>query len=220
VHYVCPKPQDLDLLMSGLIHCFENMLSSKIDPVVTAAVLSFGFVYMHPFEDGNGRLHRFLIHYALSKVGFTPAKFVFPVSAVILQESRDYDRSLESFSKPLCQLVDYEIDERGEMTVFGDTAEYYKYIDFTPLAEFLYQCVERTIHSDLEKELDFLSRYDEIKRGIKDIVDLPDRKVDLFIKCVRQNGGILSARKRETLFSKLTEKEIAQMESVVRNFLL
>ncbi|MFC0220163.1 Fic family protein [Pseudochelatococcus lubricantis] len=28
-----------------------------------AAVLAFGFVYIHPFEDGNGRLHRYLIRH-------------------------------------------------------------------------------------------------------------------------------------------------------------
>jgi hypothetical protein len=217
LHYICPKPQDLELLMEGLIACAERMFSSKIDPVVAATILSFGFVYMHPFEDGNGRLHRFLIHYVLSKLAFTPSGIVFPISVVILRESREYDRTLESFSKPLCKLIDdYEINDRGEMTVNSDTAEFYKYIDFTPMAEFLYQCVEQTIHTDLEDELNFLSRYDEIKKGIKNVVDMPDRQIDLFIKCVRQNSDTLSSRKRTSLFSKLTDSEIRQMEEVVR----
>lgn len=217
LHYICPKPQDLVLLMEGLIACAERMFSSKIDPVVAATILSFGFVYMHPFEDGNGRLHRFLIHYVLSKLAFTPSGIVFPISAVILRESREYDRALESFSKPLCKLIDdYEISDRGEMTVNSDTVEFYKYIDFTPIVEFLYRCVEQTIYIDLEDELNFLSRYNEIKKEIKNIVDMPDRQIDLFIKCVRQNNDTLSTRKRTSLFSKLTDSEILQMEEVVR----
>ncbi len=35
-------------------------------------VVGFGFVFLHPFEDGNGRLHRYLIHHVLSARQFTP----------------------------------------------------------------------------------------------------------------------------------------------------
>jgi Fic family protein len=36
------------------------------------------FVYIHPFDDGNGRLHRYLIHHVLSRTRFTPAGLVLP----------------------------------------------------------------------------------------------------------------------------------------------
>jgi len=218
VHYIAPRPQDLPDLMKGLLQCAERMFASQIDPIVVATVISFGFVFMHPFEDGNGRLHRFLIHYALSKRGFTPQGIVFPVSAVILREEKEYDRALESFSKPLSELVkDYDINELGEMIVYSETVDFYRYIDFTPIAEFLYQCVHQTIETDLENELNFLSRYDKIKREIKEIVDMPDRKVDLFIKCLRQNNGFLSSRKRNSLFSFLTDNEVENIERIVQN---
>lgn len=217
VHYIAPRPDDLPDLMEGLTQCTDRMVDSPLDPVIVAAVVSFGFVFMHPFEDGNGRLHRFLIHYVLSKLGFTPQGIVFPVSAGILQEEREYDRALESFSKPLFELVeDYEINELGEMTVNSETVDFYRYVDFTPIAEFLYQCVDRTVQTDLENELDFLSRYAVIKRQIKEVVDMPDRRVDLFIKCVRQNNGCLSTRKRSSLFKMLTEEEVSQMEDIIR----
>ena len=217
VHYIPPKPENLPSLMEGLIKCAAQMFASHAEPVVTAAILSFGFVFMHPFWDGNGRLHRFLIHYTLSKLGFAPKGIVFPISAVILREHRDYDRILEYFSKPLNELIkNYEINELGEMTVNQQTEDFYKYLDFTPIAEFLYRCVEITIHSDLEGELDFLSRYEAIKLSLKEIVDMPDRQIDLFIKCVRQNNGLLSSRKRESIFGMLKETEIIQMEEVVR----
>lgn len=217
VHYIAPRPGDLPDLMNGLLQCASRMFASQVDPVIIAAVISFGFVFMHPFEDGNGRLHRFLIHYALSKLGFTPQGIVFPISAVILREEREYDRVLESFSKPLSELVeDYEVNELGEMTVNSETGDFYRYVDFTPIAEFLYQCVDRTVQTDLENELDFLSRYNVIKRQLKEVVDMPDRRIDLFIKCVRQNNGSLSTRKRSSLFKMLTEAEVNQMENIIK----
>jgi hypothetical protein len=216
IHYISPRPQDLPSLMEGYIKCAARMFSSDVDPVITAAVLSFGFVFMHPFWDGNGRLHRFLIHYTLSKLGFVPKGIVFPVSAVMLREYKEYDKVLEYFSRPLNELIhNYQLDERAEMTVIQETADHYRYIDFTPIAEFLYRCVEQTIHTDLEEELDFLSRYDTIKASIKNIIDMPDKEIDLFIRCVRQNNGTLSKSKRKSWFHMLSDAEIDHMEKVI-----
>ena len=41
-------------------------------------------MFIHPFLDGNGRLHRYLIREELSVLGFTPKGIVLPVSAFIL----------------------------------------------------------------------------------------------------------------------------------------
>ena len=35
----------------------------------SAAIIAFGFVFIHPFLDGNGRIHRFLIHDMLTRDG-------------------------------------------------------------------------------------------------------------------------------------------------------
>ncbi len=216
VHYIAPKPEDLPSLMEALIKCSSRMFISQIDPVITATILSFGFVFMHPFWDGNGRVHRFLIHYVLSKLGFSPEGIVFPVSAVMLREHKEYDRVLEIFSQPLNELInDYELDERAEMKINQETADLYKFIDFTPIAEFLYHCVEQTIHIEFEEELNFLSQYDFIKTSIKKIVDMPEKEIDLLIRCIRQNNGTLSRRKRESWFHMLNDKEIEEVERIM-----
>ncbi len=46
---------------------------------------------------------------------------------------------------------------------------------------------------------------------------MPDRKIDLFIRCCLQNNGRLSARKRTNFFQFLTEEEIAGMEQTVQD---
>ena len=215
IHYIAPKPEDVEQLMQGLLSSFKH--SSECNPIITAAVLAFGLVLIHPFWDGNGRLHRLLIHYTLNRMGFTPNGLVFPVSAVILRAPRDYDAVLESFSKPLMELItDYNVNEVGELKVKQSTFELYQFIDFTLFAEYLFLCIETTIKTDFEKELNFLSDYDAVKKQLKILIDMPDRQIDLFIKCVHQNGGTLSARKKDAYFSMLSDKEIAEMLEIVK----
>ena len=78
--HISARPEDLPSLIAGMA-AFDRGAALKIDPVVAAAALAFGFVYIHPFEDGNGRLHRYLIHHVLAQRGFNPAGVVFPVTA-------------------------------------------------------------------------------------------------------------------------------------------
>ena len=50
----------------------RRMEAGNVAPVVHAAAIAFGFVFVHPFEDANGRIHRFLIHNILARSRFTP----------------------------------------------------------------------------------------------------------------------------------------------------
>ena len=57
VHFACPKPDDLTDLMGGLIASHKRMDKGGVSAVVHAAAIAYGFVFLHPFEDGNGRIH-------------------------------------------------------------------------------------------------------------------------------------------------------------------
>jgi hypothetical protein len=217
VHFAGPRPKDLATLMEGLIASHERMGAGGVSAVIHAAAIAYGFVFLHPFEDGNGRIHRFLIHNILIRRGFTPAGFIFPVSASMLQNMADYDASLEAFSKPLMALVEYTLDEMGRMTVQNDTAAWYKYTDMTPQAESLFRFIEQTNDTDLAAELAFLANYDRTKQAIQEIADMPDRQIDLFIRFCLQNNGHLSSRKRTSHFGFLSEAEVTSMEAAVRS---
>jgi hypothetical protein len=65
---ISARAQDLAAMIEGLI-AFDRRAARALDAVVAAAVLAFGFVYIHPFVDGNGRLHRYLIHHVLAGRG-------------------------------------------------------------------------------------------------------------------------------------------------------
>lgn len=217
IHYICPKPEDLPSLMEGLINSHKLMIEGNVSPVIHAAIIAYGFVFLHPFEDGNGRIHRFLIHNILSLKRFVPSGLMFPVSAVMLKNPLSYDASLEAFSKPLLQLIDYRLDKTGHMTVENDTDSWYQYMDMTPQAEALYEFVKMTINEELEYELNFLANYDNAKKAVQDIIDMPDRLIDLFIQLCLQNNGGLSARKRSAHFEFLTDEELSNMEQAVKD---
>jgi hypothetical protein len=203
--------------MEGMFEAYKRMMSSEVHPVVVATAITFGFVFMHPFDDGNGRIHRFLIHNILAKRRFTPKGLIFPVSATMLRKIKEYNETLELFSKHLLPLLDYELDSDGRMEVKNETLLHYKYIDMTAIAERLFGFIQDTIENELVSELDYILDYDKAKLAIRAIVDMPDRLIDLFIRLCVENNGRLSKNKRKTRFEKLTDKEVSQMEGCVRN---
>ncbi len=217
IHLACPKPEDLADLMGGLIASHNRMDEGGVSAVAHAAAVAYGFVFLHPCEDGNGRIHRFLIHNILARRGFTPKGIMFPVSASMLKNSADYDASLEDFSRPLMALVEYSLDEEGRMTVENDTARLYRFVDMTFQAEALFYFIEQTIDTELVRELAFLANYDATKIAIQEIVDMPNRQIDLFIRFCLQNNGQLSARKRASHFAFLSKDEIGRIEFAIQS---
>jgi hypothetical protein len=216
IHFISPRPQDLEDLMEGLVSAHQRMDKSHVHPVVHAAAVAFGFVFMHPFDDGNGRIHRFLIHNILARSGFTPQGFIFPVSAAMLNNMTAYEAALESFSKPLLPLIDYTLDEDGRMQVNNQTAVHYRYPDMTRIAEALFGFIRTTIEKELVEELDFLKNYDAARRAIQEIVDMPDNRIDLFIRFCLQNNGVIPSKKRKSHFSELKDQEVQKMQAAIR----
>lgn len=211
--HISARPEDLAALVGGLT-TFDRGAALSLDPVLAAAILAFGFVYIHPFEDGNGRLHRYLIHHVLAERGFNPQGLVFPVSAVILERIDAYRQVLETYSRRLLPLVRWRATEHGNVEVLNDTADFYRYFDATPHAEFLFACVARTIDVDLPAETAFLRTYDQFKARVQGLIDMPDRLLDLLFRFLRQNEGRLSKRARDREFAALTDEEAARIEAI------
>ena len=212
--HISARPADLESLVEGIV-AFDNRAGKGgMDAVAVAATTAFGFVYVHPFEDGNGRIHRWLIHHVLAAAGFAAPGVIFPVSAVMLREIDEYKLTLESYSKRLLPLIDWEPTPDNNVRVLNNTASWYRFFDATAHTEFLYHCVEATIRQDLPYEVAFLTAYDEFSQGIKQIADMPSRTVSLLHNFLYQNQGRLSQRARTREFISLTEAEIAQVEGL------
>ncbi len=213
--HISARAKDLPGLIEGLI-AFNNNGRGKIDPVLAAAMLSFGFVYIHPFSDGNGRIHRYLIHHVLAENNFNPPGLIFPVSAVLYDRIAEYRSVLQEYSSKLLPLIDWEPTGNHNVSVKNETADYYRFFDATPHAEFLYSCVQRTIEHDLPEEADFLKRYDQFKKSIEYTINMPSGTINLLYRFLEQNNGKLSARARNKEFKLLADEEVEQIEELYK----
>lgn len=211
--HLSARPDDLQNLMGALID-FANAPPNGLNPVIAAAMIAFGFVYIHPFEDGNGRIHRYLIHHQLAASGFNPSGLVFPVSSAFLSRIPEYQETLRSHSSRILPFIQWRETATHNVEVLNETADYYRYFDATPHAAFLFSCVAQTIEYDLPKEIRFLECHDRFRRGIERKLDLPERRFGLLFRFLRQNKGRMSQRVREREFSALTEQECAWIEAV------
>ncbi|MBU2534302.1 MAG: Fic family protein [Alphaproteobacteria bacterium] len=213
--FIGARPDNLSDLVQGLLTANERMRASGIDPVLQATATAFGFVYVHPFGDGNGRVHRCLVHHVLAERKFTPSGMVFPVSSVMQDRIDDYRRTLQEHSGPLMPFIEWRSTPNRNVEVTNDTADFYRYFDATGAAEFLYGCVKRTVEQDLPREIDYLRRHDQAVRLIMERVEMPDSLAKDLVMFVRQNNGSLARRRREREFRALADDELADLETIV-----
>ena len=211
--HISARWQDVPRLMDGLIETDNKLNRSNYDPVLAATLIAFGFVFIHPFADGNGRIHRYLIHHVLAAMGFAPKGLIFPVSAVILERIGEYKEVLESYSSHRLELIDWEPTDDGNVQINNETIDLYRYFDATQQAEFLFDCVRETILETLPEEVQYLEHHSEMRQFIEDRFDMPDKEIENLIGFLRQNEGKLSKHARAKKFKKLTEDEVESLEN-------
>jgi len=212
--HISARPQDLRDLLGGIIEYDGRSVTGGAEPVAAAAAIAFGFVYVHPFVDGNGRLHRWLIHHVLATAGYNPPGVLFPISAAILRRIDEYRAVLESYSAAMLPLIQWRATADTNVDVLNDTADYYRYFDATAHADFLYSCVEQTVEHDLPEEVRFLEAFDTFSSAVKEIVEMPDREVERLRNFLAQGRGHLSKRAREKKFRALTNEEMTRLEAL------
>lgn len=136
------------------------------------------------------------------------------MSAAIYREIAAYKSVLESYSRPLLGLIEWELSPAGNVRVLNNTVNYYRFFDATAHAEFLYRCVEQTIDQDILQEVAYLQAYDQFNKGVQEIVDMPEQTVDWLHKFLRQHDGQLSKRVRTNEFAALTRDEVKRVEAL------
>ena len=211
--HISARHQDVETLVDGLIETNNILRSSDFNAVLAAAIVAFGFINIHPFSDGNGRIHRYLIHHILAEMQFAQQGVIFPVSASILDHIADYQKVLEAYSHHLLDFIEWEPTPNKNVQVLNNTLDFYRYYDATPVAEFLFDCVEDTIKNVIPAEVNYLHKYDEFKSYIDNTLEMPDKMVADLVRFLEQNNGILSKRARNKEFKDLTNVEIADIES-------
>lgn len=215
VTFIPPAPRDVEAMMAGVLQYIARSLEGTSNVVASTAATAFGFVYVHPFMDGNGRIHRFLIHYMLENGSFTPKNTIIPVSAGMLADLEGYEDALEVFSRALMREVKYKW-VGDDLEVTGNLPRFYRYFDATSQAEYLYSAIERAVNTDLAQEIEYLIATDQARQEIGRFLDLPAKELDLLIRLVVDQEGRLSQGKRQGHFAQLTDEEVSKVEAIVR----
>ncbi len=99
---------------------------------------------------------------------------------------------LESYSAAMLPLIEWRATPDNNVEILNETADYYRYFDATAHAEFLYSCVEETVEEDLPQEIRFLQAFDKFSAAVKEIVEMPDREIELLRGFLAQGSGHLS----------------------------
>lgn len=205
VDYIAPHWDEVPALLGALATMLERTHAAA--PIVRAALASFGFVYLHPMADGNGRISRFLINDVLRRDHALPAPLILPVSATITHSTRHraaYDAVLERFSRPLMRAyadryafvetatASDGIEYNLQFDAYDDALPAWRYPDLTAHVIYLAGVIDETLKIEMRNEADFLRANDAARMAIKTFLEAPDPDLDGIIRSVRQNGHALS----------------------------
>jgi len=90
VHVAPPASRVADLMLD----LFQWLKTSDLHPLITSSIFHYEFEFIHPFEDGNGRMGRFWQTLLLSH---WHAQFVdLPIESMIYARQRDYYLALNA----------------------------------------------------------------------------------------------------------------------------
>ncbi|NLC35003.1 MAG: Fic family protein [Alcaligenaceae bacterium] len=216
VAYVPPEPDLCRELMEELMR-LGNHMPAYIDPLVAAAVISFGFVFLHPFMDGNGRLSRFLIHHTLCRAEALKNGLLLPVSVAMKREERLYLETLQKFSRPARQFWDVRWIDQGRYSFeFTGDSSIYRFWDATPAVRFTLEMAKRALEVELREETTFLERYDTIMRTVDESYDVRGSDLSNLVMMCLTNKGTLSKNRRKQYQYSVQAEVFDYIEQVTR----
>ncbi|MCD9006768.1 Fic family protein [Luteimonas sp. XNQY3] len=221
VTYLPPPPELAHELMAALM-TFANGPALAVDPLVAAGIVSFGFVLIHPFMDGNGRLSRFLFHHALCRPGGLRDGLILPVSVAMKKHEAEYLRALQTFSRPARER--WNVEWAGEDTYGfiyrGDPGHaFYRYWDATACVEFGFRMAAQALQVELRQATEYLQRYDTIVRRIGERIDLRGSDLSTLVIACLEQGGRLSKRRRDQFGLRVPQAAFDMIETVTQEIL-
>jgi Fic family protein len=91
VKHIAPKPVMVNSLMQDLFDWIKN--EKDLHPLVVSSIVHYEIEFIHPFEDGNGRMGRFWQSLLLNK--FEPMFKYIPIENIIEKNQSKYYEALE-----------------------------------------------------------------------------------------------------------------------------
>src|SRR5690606_22175738 len=126
--------------------------------------------------------------------------------------------ALEAYSKPLMKRIQFNKDEKGELIIINpdEVKAYFQYPDLTLQAIFLAKVITETIRQDLSEELLFLERYDEFKKELLQLIDMPDKRANDLLVFIHQNKGLFPNRRKKN-FPEISDEEFMAIENIYQS---
>ncbi|MCC8381207.1 Fic family protein [Xenorhabdus sp. PB30.3] len=95
VHFSAPPAERLEQEVAAFITWFNrSYYDPNLDPILRAAIVHLWFVTLHPLEDGNGRITRFLTDLALAQAESRSIR-LYAMSVSICESRKQYYEMLE-----------------------------------------------------------------------------------------------------------------------------
>jgi len=210
VDYVAPHWTTTSSMLNGLSETLSKTHGNS--PIVRATIASFGFVYIHPMADGNGRISRFLVNDILRRDGAVPKPFILPISATITHSTIarvGYDRSLEAFSKDLMLaysqdvsfgshvLYEDEINSNFHFSAYEQAEPAWRYPNLTSQVEYMGNVIRQTIEDEMVNEAMYLRNIHRARSAIKNIVEGPDAMIDRIISSIWTNKTVSNKLRKQ-----------------------
>nr|WP_177429568.1 Fic family protein [Pseudomonas sp. ZH-FAD] len=197
VAYVPPPAELCGELMEHLMR-IANRAASQVDPLVVAAIVSFGLAFLHPFPDGNGRLSRFLLHQQLCHAEALQRGMLLPMSVAIQRDPGRYLASLQEFSRPARAF--WELSRNGggisSLTFKGPPA-IYRYWDATPQVAFTLDVAQYALDA-LRDQAAYLKRFDAVYAEVNACCDVRGSDLAaLVVLCLAHRGVITTPRRHQ-----------------------
>ncbi len=160
--HIAPPPAQVPNLIKQL---FEWLKSSELNPLIASCIFHYEFEFIHPFEDGNGRMGRFWQTLILSK--YNPVFLSFPIESIIKERQNEYYKTLS-----IC-------DKEANSTLF---------IEF--MLECIYEAISSEINSDKSSEINFVSTdeaiLDFLKTNPKATIKILASKLNLSTRAIEK----------------------------------
>lgn len=219
VTYVPPRPELALQLMDEWI-AFANSAPRQVDAIVAASIACFGFVFIHPFMDGNGRLSRFLFHKALCASGKLGKGLLLPVSVAMKRHEADYLAVLRQYSRQARERVQVTWVDEGEYTFdFKADDAIFRYWDATACVEFGFRMAAEALDVELRKETQLLARYDRVVRAVDARVDIRGNDLATLVLIGLDNQGAISNSRRKRFADRVPDAVFDLIEAAAREAL-
>ena len=222
VSYVPPAPAQLPSLMDDFM-AFANAPAAGVgnQALMKAMLVSFGFVFNHPFLDGNGRISRFLVHHSLCRANVLQEGLILPISVAMNHHEGDYLCALKSVSGPLRNLWDLTvIDAENIRAKFNGSADPYRYWDATAPVEFGLRMAHYALDHSLMEEIAFLARFDKARKRVDSEIDIRGSDAATLMRMAYSNQGVLSKNRRKQFEGKVSASAFDVIERAVQKEIL